>query len=74
MSVSEDAAEHTDRLYMIAGSVVKDIRITIQALGWHSGGRYLPLRDDISCAAFFYLDKPSCQLPKTGSFDEWELV
>ncbi|MBR3524813.1 MAG: glycoside hydrolase family 25 protein [Lachnospiraceae bacterium] len=29
VSVSEDAAPHTDRLYMLAGSVVKDIRITI---------------------------------------------
>lgn len=51
-----------------------DIRITIQALGWRSAGRYLPLQDDISCVTFFYLDKPSCQLPKLGSFDDWELV
>ncbi len=52
----------------------KDIRVTIQALGWRSGGRYLPLRDDINCVAFFYLDKPSCALPKLGSFDDLELI
>jgi hypothetical protein len=29
-----------------------DLRVTIQALGWRSGGRYLPLTDDISSVAF----------------------
>ncbi len=52
----------------------KDIRVTIQALGWRSGGRYLPLQDDISCVSYFYLDKPSCQLPPLGSFDDLELI
>ena len=51
----------------------KDIRVTIQALGWRSSGRYLPLQDDISCVSYFYLDKPSCKLPKLGSFDDLEL-
>ncbi len=37
----------------------ENIRVTIQALGWRSGGRYLPLQDDISSTAFFYLDKTS---------------
>ena len=52
----------------------KDIRVTIQALGWRSGGRYLPLQDDLSCVSYFYLDKPSCQLPPLGTADDWELV
>lgn len=34
----------------------EDIRVTIQALGWHNGGRYLPLQDDISSVAFWYSD------------------
>ena len=51
----------------------KNIRVTIQALGWRSGGRYLPLQDDISCVSYFYLDRPSCRLPKLGSADELEL-
>ncbi len=37
----------------------EDIRVTIQALGWRSEGRYLPLQDDISSTAFFYLDHPA---------------
>lgn len=34
----------------------KDLRVTIQALGWRSGTRYLPLQDDISSVAYYYLD------------------
>jgi len=52
----------------------KDIRLTIQALGWRSGGRYLPLQEDISCVSYFYLDRPSCTLPKLGSYDDLELI
>ena len=33
-----------------------DLRVTIQALGWRTEGRYLPLQDDISSVAYFYLD------------------
>ncbi len=36
----------------------EDIRVTIQALGWRSRNRYLPLQDDISSVAYFYLEKP----------------
>lgn len=31
-----------------------DLRATIQALGWRSGRRFLPLQDDISSTAFWY--------------------
>ena len=30
------------------------LRVDVQALGWRSGGRYLPLQDDIASTAFFY--------------------
>jgi hypothetical protein len=32
----------------------ENLRVTIQALGWHSGERYLPLRDDIASTAWWY--------------------
>ncbi len=35
------------------------IRVTMQALGWQSEGRYLPLEDDISSVAYYYLESPS---------------
>lgn len=41
----------------------EDIRVEIQALGWQSGGRYLPLRDDIASTAWFYLDRPTAHRP-----------
>ena len=49
-------------------------RVTIQALGWRSGGRYLPLQDDIASVAYFYLDRPACALPPLGSLDELEII
>lgn len=52
----------------------KDIRVTIQKIGWRSGGRYLPLQDDLSCSSFFYLDAPFSKLPKLGTADELEIV
>lgn len=36
----------------------KDLRVTIQALGWRSEGRYLPLQDDIASVAFWYQADP----------------
>jgi len=36
--------------------------VTIQALGWRSGGRFLPLQDDICSVAYWY------QLPPTAPF------
>ncbi len=52
----------------------KNIRVTIQELGWHQNRKkYLPLQDDVSCVAFFYLDRPSCSLPRLGTPDELEI-
>ncbi|MBX3116917.1 MAG: DUF2961 domain-containing protein [Cryobacterium sp.] len=51
----------------------KKLRVDIQALGWKSGWRYLPLRDDISSTAMFYLDRPTARRPKTPSADDMEV-
>ena len=51
----------------------KDLRITIQALGWRSGGRYLPLQDEIAAVAYFYLDAPSAALPAFPDRDGLEI-
>lgn len=37
----------------------QDLEVTIQSLGWRSGGRYLSQQDDISSTAFFYYSQPS---------------
>jgi hypothetical protein len=51
----------------------KDIKVTIQALGWRSGGRYLPLQDDISSTAFWYQAEPHAAFPKLPEKDYLEI-
>ena len=51
----------------------KDLRITIQDLGWRSGGRYLPQQSDISSVAFWYQAEPHAPFPKLPSKDELEV-
>ncbi len=51
----------------------KDLKVTIQALGWMSGGRYLPLKDDIASVAFWYQTEPHGKFPPLPSKDELEL-
>src|SRR5450432_3091841 len=41
----------------------KDLKVTIQALGWQSGGRYLQLQDDIASVAFWYQTEPHKKFP-----------
>ncbi|HPC98543.1 MAG TPA: DUF2961 domain-containing protein [Bacteroidales bacterium] len=42
----------------------KDIRITIQDLGWRKGGRYLAQKSDISSVCFWYQAEPHAKFPK----------
>lgn len=51
-----------------------DLRVTIQALGWREGGRYLPLQDDISSVAFWYQDLPCAPFPKLLDKDYLEII
>ena len=52
----------------------KDLTVTIQALGWRSGGRYLPLQDDISSLAIWYQTEPHTTFPHLGSADDLEVI
>jgi hypothetical protein len=49
-----------------------DLRVTIQDLGWQSGRRYLPLRDDIASVAFWYQTEPHASFPKLPGTDQLE--
>ncbi len=51
----------------------KEIRVTIQALGWRSGGRYLPLQDDIASVAFWYQTLPTAPFPALPDKDALEV-
>jgi hypothetical protein len=52
----------------------ENLKVTIQALGWRSHGRFLPLQDDISSVAFWYQNLPSKPLPALPGRDELEII
>jgi hypothetical protein len=52
----------------------QDLTVTIQALGWRSGGRYLPLQDDIASTVFSYQTLPTAPFPALPSRDGLEVI
>ena len=51
-----------------------DLRVTIQALGWREGRRYLPLRDDIASVAFWYQQGETVPFPPLPDKDALEII
>ncbi len=51
----------------------KSLKVTIQALGWRSGGRYMPLQDDLASVAFWYQTEPHHPFPKLPDRDHLEI-
>lgn len=52
----------------------EELKVTMQALGWRDGGRYLPLQDDISSIAYWYQREPHDAFPKLGARDYLEVI
>ncbi|MBI5725541.1 MAG: DUF2961 domain-containing protein [Planctomycetes bacterium] len=52
----------------------RDLRVTIQALGWRKDGRYLPLQDDIASVAFWYQTLPTAKFPALPDKDYLEII
>jgi len=52
----------------------QDLRVTIQALGWRSGGRYLPNQDDIASVAYWYQTLPTAPFPPLPEKDYLEVI
>jgi hypothetical protein len=51
----------------------KDLRVTIQALGWKDGGKYLQLKDDIASVAFWYQTEPHTPFPPLPDREHMEI-
>jgi len=51
-----------------------DLRITMQAIGWRSEGRYLPLQDDISSVTYWYQTEPHAPFPALPDGNAREIV
>ncbi len=52
----------------------EDLKVTVQALGWRSGGRYLPRQDDIASVAYWYQTEPHVPFPKLPQRDYLEVI
>ena len=51
----------------------KDLKVTIQALGWRDTGGYLPLQDDIASTVFWYQLEPHTVFPKLPAKEQLEI-
>lgn len=51
----------------------KGLTVTIEDLGWRSGGRYLIQHSDISSVVYWYQQEPHAPFPKLPSKDELEI-
>ena len=52
----------------------EDLKVTMQALGWREGRRYLPLQDDIASVAFWYQTLPFEKFPELPDKDSLEVI
>lgn len=51
----------------------KDLRVTIQALGWGSDGKYMKLSDDIASTAYWYQVEPHAPFPTLPALEKRRL-
>jgi len=52
----------------------ENIKVTIQAMGWRSEGRYLPLQDDLSSVAYWYSDTLDDEYPPFPDKNAVEII
>jgi Protein of unknown function (DUF2961) len=50
------------------------LRVTLQALGWRSEGRYLPLQCDMASVAYWYQALPTAPFPELPDRDYLEVI
>lgn len=51
-----------------------NLKVTIQALGWRKGPKYLPLQDDIASVAFWYQTLPTAPFIQLPDKDYLEII
>ncbi|MCC5930627.1 MAG: DUF2961 domain-containing protein [Cyclobacteriaceae bacterium] len=51
----------------------KELKVTIQDLGWRSDGRYLPQKSDISSVVYWYQAEPHAPFPTLPSKNDLEV-
>ena len=75
-AADEPGARHAMYRWHVPDPVMfhRELKVTIQCLGWRSERRYLPLQDDVSSVAYFYQSEPHRPLPNLPSDDDLEVV
>ena len=51
----------------------KDLKVTIQDLGWHQAGRYLPQKSDIASVCYWYQAEPHAKFQKLPAWQALEI-
>jgi len=51
----------------------KDLKVTIQDLGWRQGGRYLAQKSDIASVCYWYQGEPHAKFPAVPGWRELEV-
>ncbi len=51
----------------------KNLKVTIQALGWRHDGRYMPLQDDVASVVYWYQLEPHNRFPALPDKDHLEI-
>jgi len=52
----------------------RQLRVTLQGLGWRSDGRYLPLQCDMASVAYWYQALPTAPFPELPNRDYLEVI
>lgn len=52
----------------------KELKITMQDLGWRVGGRFLPQKSDISSVVFWYQTEPHAKFLKLPKWEDLEVI
>jgi len=52
----------------------RELKVTIQALGWWRGTRFLPLQDDIASVAYWYQQLPTAPFPELPDENGLEII
>ena len=53
---------------------LQDLRVTVQALGWRAGPKYLDRDDDIASVALWYQTEPHNCFPKLPNNEHMEVI
>jgi hypothetical protein len=52
----------------------RDLKVTMQAIGWRSEGRYLPMQDDIASVVYWYQTLPHAGFPQLPARNLREII